>query len=585
MVLRESKTLPTIAATVVAAAAKNETDDGDDEVSSTRCSPSRLLRKRKRLENIGATNEEEEEHDNQYCGWTVPDTVEGPFRIPTIIIDHQLTPELFYQKYVRRRRPVVIRGLEEGRFPNELSHLEKWTASNDDLLRRAGEEVISVEKRSTRHASFGKGNEVSMPFRTFLKHMEENGDTLHYLTTQDVEANDDGRPELMSPFMEKLRRDGGEKKDKQKKRDDGDDNGQVIDGDDAADDTSGAAFPLVPKIVGNLIPQNINLWMGNSHNSTGASSGLHHDYHDNLYIVLRGTKKFRLYSPADTELMYTRGELERVHPNGRINYVNESTTAYGADPMSHASAEAAKMKDIAEERLASAELAVEKGHSGADDALEEAEALLEKAMEAILDAETGGGSDEDEEDDDDNVEEEFCLETATEEDGQKIKMDWISSVNNSTDDEEDDDDTDGSGDTEPTDECDNSSSIYGRRRIVDKTIKNPNNFSLIDPSVLDDEENLRSNFPKILNAKAAFCECSVGDILYLPASWFHEVTSSSSSRDDERNNSNASGIVSSNIPKGHIAFNYWFHPPDAENDFENPYTTSFWSNDFKDRFK
>ena len=31
----------------------------------------------------------------------------------------------------------------------------------------------------------------------------------------------------------------------------------------------------------------------------GSSSGLHHDFHDNLYILLRGQKRFRLFSPAD----------------------------------------------------------------------------------------------------------------------------------------------------------------------------------------------------------------------------------------------------------------------------------------------
>ena len=103
-------------------------------------------------------------------------------------------------------------------------------------------------------------------------------------------------------------------------------------------------------------------------------------------------------------------------------------------------------------------------------------------------------------------------------------------------------------------------------RIVDKTVKNPNNFSKVDPEILDDPKKLQTQFPKICEAKAAFCECSAGDILYLPASWFHEVQSRSAG-------------------KGHMAFNYWFHPPDAQNDFEHPYSTDFWPNDFKDRFK
>lgn len=58
-------------------------------------------------------------------------------------------------------------------------------------------------------------------------------------------------------------------------------------------------FPLRPALLGKLVPQNLNLWMGRS--KAGTSSGLHHDYHDNLYILLRGRKRFRLYSPADAE--------------------------------------------------------------------------------------------------------------------------------------------------------------------------------------------------------------------------------------------------------------------------------------------
>lgn len=58
-------------------------------------------------------------------------------------------------------------------------------------------------------------------------------------------------------------------------------------------------YPLRPSLMGSLVPQNLNIWMGRS--QEGTSSGLHHDYHDNLYVLLRGRKAFRLYSPADAQ--------------------------------------------------------------------------------------------------------------------------------------------------------------------------------------------------------------------------------------------------------------------------------------------
>ena len=41
------------------------------------------------------------------------------------------------------------------------------------------------------------------------------------------------------------------------------------------------------------------------------------------------------------------------------------------------------------------------------------------------------------------------------------------------------------------------------------------------------------------------CELNAGDMLYLPCGWFHEVQSFGSGEEG-----------------GHLALNYWFHPPD-----------------------
>ena len=55
---------------------------------------------------------------------------------------------------------------------------------------------------------------------------------MHYLTTQDVEANRDGRPELMSPFMKKLYVHG--------------------------DNNKKSTFPLQPSITGNLVTSDLS---------------------------------------------------------------------------------------------------------------------------------------------------------------------------------------------------------------------------------------------------------------------------------------------------------------------------------------
>ena len=42
----------------------------------------------------------------------------------------------------------------------------------------------------------------------------------------------------------------------------------------------------------------------------GSSTGLHFDYHDNLYILLRGKKKFRLYCPQDAQYLKVSGNVK-----------------------------------------------------------------------------------------------------------------------------------------------------------------------------------------------------------------------------------------------------------------------------------
>jgi hypothetical protein len=59
----------------------------------------------------------------------------------------------------------------------------------------------------------------------------------------------------------------------------------------------------------------------------GSSTGLHHDFHDNLYALLRGKKRFRLFPPSAAGRMYARGEVARAHGNGRIVYRGQGDVA------------------------------------------------------------------------------------------------------------------------------------------------------------------------------------------------------------------------------------------------------------------
>lgn len=65
-------------------------------------------------------------------------------------------------------------------------------------------------------------------------------------------------------------------------------------------------------------------------------------------------------------------------------------------------------------------------------------------------------------------------------------------------------------------------------------------------------------------------ELNAGQMLFLPAGWFHEVRSCG-----------RTSVPSSDCTKGgsiydvHLALNYWFHPCDNDQ-FEKPYQLDFW---------
>ena len=107
----------------------------------------------------------------------------------------------------------------------------------------------------------------------------------------------------------------------------------------------------------------------------------------------------------------------------------------------------------------------------------------------------------------------------------------------------------------------------------------------------------RARFPDFPEHQELVVRVRPGEMLYLPAGWFHDVTSigDSNSSDDNDDDDDDDAFVgdgdgSDGSSDGgakarrpvHMAFNYWFHPPDGET-FANPYTDQFWERDWPAR--
>ncbi|GMF02499.1 unnamed protein product [[Candida] boidinii] len=112
--------------------------------------------------------------------------------------------------------------------------------------------------------------------------------------------------------------------------------------------------------------------------------------------------------------------------------------------------------------------------------------------------------------------------------------------------------------------------------------KDPPSFSRIPPALLhlDEIENVEirqklesyldkyyPEFAKIKELKITV-DIKPGQMLYLPAGWFHEVTSYGTADNSEGHS------------RAHIALNYWYNPP-GKMDISNPYTDDYWKADFE----
>ena len=104
----------------------------------------------------------------------------------------------------------------------------------------------------------------------------------------------------------------------------------------------------------------------------------------------------------------------------------------------------------------------------------------------------------------------------------------------------------------------------------------PANFSQIRPGM--SAKDVETRFPEFSNAAGVSCDISAGEMLYLPAGWYHNVTSFNAPPAA----AGASGSDPKQASSSHLAFNYWMHPPDTP-DFERPYSSRFWEDDWEAR--
>lgn len=286
----------------------------------------------------------------------------------------------------------------------------------------------------------------------------------------------------------------------------------------------------------------------------------HHDFHDNLYILLSGSKRFVLYPPSEHTNLYSHGTLDEFHDNGLISYKDAPVRNDGL-PVRVAARARVKAIEAKLEELLGAEKGKGKGKSKSKAVQKEVkkwEKMYDEALDELarttLDAarEDGFGFGEGEEDDFDALM--GSLEGGEEDDGdgagpsRRVELD-DGDDEDEGEEEEEEGPTLGDNDDELADSPSGEPSSFSRipTHTLHTHLGLPTTAQPPSSSDAATYPNLQKTpQPYVVNLKA-------GEMLYLPASWWHEVTSTSAGDDDV-----------------HMAFNYWFYPPTGKT-FEEPY--------------
>lgn len=413
---------------------------------------------------------------NRYSGYHPENSYCEIDRISANDID----PIDFYCDYILRRKPCIIYDMlssESFSAFRMLTEAECIITALSRFCPKVLDAEVYVEKRNPLTKTFGSGIDKSkMSMRMFLELLRDRKGEEFYLTTQyEIDpANPDSEPYIMKEPLKSMI----------------------------------SILPLRPGLFERLVPHQYNIWIGQS--EQGTSSGCHHDFHDNLYILLKGRKRFTLFSPKDALLMYTNQPVKFVHHNGLICYGD------------HVSDNIEIESDGEMEELV---------YLRSDGYL-----LSENIQESEEEGAGLIGSFGSEESD----------------------FEWARE--DSADDFEADErvDSDGGQQEEPP----SFSQIPVPVLHTYLSDHGMPGYERSESDIISDKQ-----FPLLNNATAIQAELSEGECLYLPASWFHEVTSYS------------------NQGEVHTAINYWFHPPSASTLSEPTYPDDTWETRYRTRIE
>lgn len=252
-------------------------------------------------------------HTNLYEGFKVPDLTTAssafkdqcsipnfksmhhmPFAYPeiyqcdTIRLEDTGTAQDFLERFIVQRKPVKI-------VANDFSKLG-WNMSAWSYLemaRRVGQQMVVVESIDPGKMFGQHSTKQLINFQTFLNlivnyaHTEER---TFYMNLQNPTHH------TMRPPLSRM----------------------------------SDAFS-VPHFFLSLPLSSMNMWFGNACKG-GASSELHYDAKDNLYMLLKGSKTFRLYSPNDADNIYLNGNIQKVYPTGFISVDEIKDPLPGMEP-------------------------------------------------------------------------------------------------------------------------------------------------------------------------------------------------------------------------------------------------------------